>query len=165
MHPNQIRSRKQEASVAKDFGGRVTPASGAMDGSKDDGRTQRLVRQEVKTTNATWYRFDPRLWIPLRRRALNMCEEPLFQIDLSQGRVRIALAGWDFGVPPSTGIRSLVEVGPVKAYRFNEDEWRERFLVEDCTALKFQIPSLTLYVMPYSVFEERLKALRAQPNF
>ena len=163
MHRSQRRARKQEASVALDLGGRVTPASGAMDGSKDDGRTRGVVRQEVKTTDASWYRFDPKLWLPLRRRALNMCEEALFQIDLSQGRLRIAVTGWDLDVPPTgPGIREIVSVGPVKAYRFQESEWQARFERETCSVLQFQSPSLTLYVMPYSTFVERLEALIEQ---
>lgn len=63
------KSQKQEKSVAKSIGGRVTPASGALWGAKGDVRSDKFLI-ECKTTDKPLYSVKKQIW-------QKICEEAL----------------------------------------------------------------------------------------
>lgn len=76
------KSAKQEARTAKEFGGKVTPASGALDGAKGDVKTS-LYLIENKYTDANFYKLDASIWEKIFREATkDGLRIPLMQIDI-----------------------------------------------------------------------------------
>ena len=137
------------------------PASGATPFAKDDVRATGWIRAEAKTTRTSQYRFDPRDFPPLRKRALTMGETPLFLIELSNGRTRIALT--DRPIRPE-GIRDVLDV-VTKTFRFSEKVvtgWISRAHPHPyMTELRFG--DLTLYATPYDDFLEAMRGRRTDP--
>lgn len=76
------KSQKQEKRTAKEFGGRVTPASGALDGAKGDVRTADYLI-ENKFTDEEFYKLDLAIWKKIEKEALrDSLRTPVMQIDI-----------------------------------------------------------------------------------
>lgn len=76
------KSKKQEDRTAKDFGGRVTPASGALDGCKGDVRTP-LFLIENKFTDKDYYLLNAKIWDKIWKEATkDGLRIPIMQIDI-----------------------------------------------------------------------------------
>lgn len=76
------RSQKQEKSVAKKFGGKVTAASGALWGMKGDVRSEKFLI-ECKTTEKKYYTLTAKVWEKIALEALkDHMRTPLMLIDL-----------------------------------------------------------------------------------
>jgi len=76
------KSAKQEALTAKEFGGRVTPASGALTGAKGDVRTADFLI-ENKYTDADSYKMELKTWKKIDNEALrDGMRVPMMQIDI-----------------------------------------------------------------------------------
>lgn len=63
------RSQEQEKRVAKQLGGRVTPASGALWGAKGDVRQDKFL-VECKTTEKDYYSLTDKVWNKIRSEAI-----------------------------------------------------------------------------------------------
>lgn len=76
------RSQKQEKSVAKQFGGKVTIASGAIWSSKGDVRNSKFLI-ECKTTEKDYYSLTAKVWEKIEQEAIkDHLRTPLMVIDL-----------------------------------------------------------------------------------
>lgn len=77
------KSQKQEKRVAKELGGRVTPASGALWGAKGDVRSEYFL-VECKVTSKSSYPLKDTIWDKIAKEALhdNM-REPVMCIELN----------------------------------------------------------------------------------
>ena len=76
-------SQKQEKSVAKQFGGKTTPASGAKWAQKADVRTDRFL-VECKTTSKDYYSLTAKVWEKIEEEAIrDHGRVPLMVIDLN----------------------------------------------------------------------------------
>jgi hypothetical protein len=76
------KSKKQEKRTAKDFGGKTTPASGALDGAKGDVRTS-LFLIENKYTDTPSYVLKLETWKKIEKEALkDGLRYPMMQIDI-----------------------------------------------------------------------------------
>ena len=76
----KYRSTKQERRVAKELGGRIVIASGALD-DKGDVRSDKFL-VECKTTSKDFYTFSVDTWNKLNDEAVKLGLIPLLQIDL-----------------------------------------------------------------------------------
>lgn len=93
------RSQKQEKSVAKKFGGRVTAASGALWGMKGDVRTNKFLI-ECKTTEKSYYTLTAKVWEKIALEALkDHMRTPLMSIDLEDTERYIVFNPKDFEKP------------------------------------------------------------------
>lgn len=82
MLTDKRRSQKQEKSVAKSFGARPTPASGAKWGQKGDVRSEDFLI-ECKTTKKDYYTITTKVWEKIRIEATkDHGRIPLLVIDL-----------------------------------------------------------------------------------
>lgn len=82
MRTVKKRSQKQEDSVAKTFGGRVTAASGALWGMKGDVRNDKFLI-ECKTTEKDYYTLTAKVWEKIQEEAIkDHMRTPLMIIDL-----------------------------------------------------------------------------------
>ena len=151
-------SKKKEDRVASEIGGHRVPASGAMAHSKDDVRAQGKVRVEHKYTAKDSYRFDPRDFIGLKKRANSMGEQPVFIVELSNGRTKIAITQDHL---PS-GISGLV-LSNTKTYLFKEENLKE--LEREAGSRPYLLvvgfvgahaSGEQFYVTPYSAYLETL---------
>lgn len=85
------KSTLQEKRVAKELGGRVTPASGALWGAKADVRNDQFL-VECKTTSKDHYVLNYSTWEKIRHEALrDGFREPVMCIDLLDGKHRLAV--------------------------------------------------------------------------
>ena len=76
------RSKKQEEKIAKDIGGRTTPASGALWFAKADVRNDKYLI-EAKFTDSDRYPLKYTTWDKIRREAINDgLRIPVMQIDI-----------------------------------------------------------------------------------
>ena len=76
------KSKKQEEKIAKDIGGRTTPASGALWFSKADVRNDKYLI-EAKFTDSNRYPLKYTTWDKIRREAINDgLRIPVMQIDI-----------------------------------------------------------------------------------
>ena len=76
-------SQKQEKSVAKQFGGKTTPASGAKWAQKADVRTNSFL-VECKTTSKDYYSLTAKVWEKIEEEAIrDHGRVPLMVIDLN----------------------------------------------------------------------------------
>ena len=76
------RSKKQEEKIAKDIGGRTTPASGALWFAKADVRNDKYLI-EAKFTDNNRYPLKYTTWDKIRREAINDgLRIPVMQIDI-----------------------------------------------------------------------------------
>jgi len=74
-------SSRQEQKAAKELGGKVMPASGALDFSKSDVRVPGELRLECKFTNADTYTLKLSDLIKIRNEAVRKFEAPVFQVE------------------------------------------------------------------------------------
>ena len=76
------RSKKQEERIAKDIGGRTTPASGALWAFKADVRNDKYLI-EAKFTDNNKYQLKYTTWDKIKREAINDgLRIPVMQIDI-----------------------------------------------------------------------------------
>ena len=64
------KSKKQEEKIAKDIGGRTTPASGALWAFKGDVRNDKYLI-EAKFTDSNKYQLKCKTWYKIKREAIN----------------------------------------------------------------------------------------------
>lgn len=86
------KSQKQESKTARDFGGRILPGSGAIEGMKGDARTSihsdgvfndRDYLIENKFTESDGYVLNERTWNKIKQEALrDGMRIPLMQVDI-----------------------------------------------------------------------------------
>ena len=95
MLDTKRRSTKQEKKVAKEVGGRVTAASGALWGQKADVRNDQFL-VECKTTLRPLYALNYSTWEKIRHEALrDGFREPVMCIDLEDGKHRLAVLDYN----------------------------------------------------------------------
>lgn len=76
------KSKKQEALTAQEFGGKVTPASGALSGSKGDVKTPDFLI-ENKFTDADKYKLELKTWKKIEEEAIREgLRIPMIQLDI-----------------------------------------------------------------------------------
>ena len=76
------KSKKQEEKIAKDIGGRTTPASGALWAFKGDVRNDKYLI-EAKFTDSNSYQLNYTTWDKIKREAINDgLRIPVMQIDI-----------------------------------------------------------------------------------
>ena len=76
------KSKKQEEKIAKDIGGRTTPASGALWFAKADVRNDKYLI-EAKFTDSNKYQLKHKTWFKIKREAINDgLRIPVMQIDI-----------------------------------------------------------------------------------
>ena len=76
------KSKKQEEKIAKDIGGRTTPASGALWAFKGDVRNDKYLI-EAKFTDSNKYQLKYETWDKIKREAINDgLRIPVMQIDI-----------------------------------------------------------------------------------
>ena len=76
------RSKKQEEKIAKDIGGRTTPASGALWAFKGDVRNDKYLI-EAKFTDSNKYQLKYTTWDKIKHEAINDgLRIPVMQIDI-----------------------------------------------------------------------------------
>lgn len=91
MDERKRSSKKQEELVAKEVEGRLTPASGALWGSKGDVKSD-LFLFECKTTSHDFYTLSFTTWDKIYKEALKeRLRIPVMQIDLNSGKDRLAV--------------------------------------------------------------------------
>lgn len=79
------RSQRQEKRVAKEIGGKVTPASGALWGSKGDARASEFL-VECKTTLTDKYILKAKTWLKIKEEALkDGLRTPVMCIEVRDG--------------------------------------------------------------------------------
>lgn len=86
--PNTKASRAQERAVAKECGGRVVIASGALPGSGGD-VTLKDYLVECKTTGAKQYTLTKATWKKIMGEALLAGKLPLMQLDIDGTRLAV----------------------------------------------------------------------------
>lgn len=110
MTPTKRKSINQERAVAKSLKGRVTPASGALWGSKGDVRNQQFL-VECKITEKAAYRLEYTTWHKIKSEANHDgMREPAMCIGLQNGKVNLAvlqLDSFDTDVKVSTVIECV----------------------------------------------------------
>lgn len=78
------KSAKQEKRTAKEFGGKLTPASGAMWGAKGDVRTEDFLI-ENKYTDANKYKLELKILEKIEKEALkDNFRTPVLQVDIQE---------------------------------------------------------------------------------
>jgi len=77
-------SQKQEKTLAKKLGGKVTPGSGAFGFHKGDVTSEKYLA-EAKFTDATEYRLTLRTWNKIKNEAYSVNKIPVMEIMLDQG--------------------------------------------------------------------------------
>jgi hypothetical protein len=146
-------SQKQEDRIAEDVGGVRQPASGAFWSRKDDVRKPFCVRIETKYTDAGKYRFDPKDYIGLRRRAIMAGEIPGFNIEFRRERLSIVLTEGEHVT--FEGIRTKRSASGatylVKAEYVLELE-RAAYKKKKPYILEIEFRGITLVGIPYSAF-------------
>ena len=76
------KSKKQEEKIAKDIGGRTTPASGALWAFKGDVRNDKYLI-EAKFTDSNKYQLKHKTWFKIKREAINDgLRIPVMQIEI-----------------------------------------------------------------------------------
>ena len=112
------RSQKQEKSVAKKFGGKVTAASGALWGMKGDVRTDKFLI-ECKTTEKKYYTLTAKVWEKIAEEALkDHMRTPLMLIDLEDSERYVVFSPKDFVKTTVSPLIKAVELQKsVKIYK------------------------------------------------
>lgn len=104
------RSQKQEKSVAKKLGGKVTAASGALWGMKGDVRTDRFL-VECKTTEKDYYTLTAKVWEKIEEEAVkDHMRTPLMVIDLEDSERYVVFRPKDFDKTVVSPLLSDVKV-------------------------------------------------------
>lgn len=155
------KSMKQESRVAKDFGGRVQVASGAIPsvGMKGDVRTGGSARFndmdlliENKFTDKSHFAFTKSVWEKIQREALrDGMRIPLLQVDTSDKRVFIMeLADFYSFYEEDYRLTRIPETGT------NQIKLKDQYLPGsyDDEAFRFTMPYGTFVIMDYDKFAE-----------
>lgn len=91
MDLRKLKSKNQENKVAKELSGRVTPASGALWGSKGDVKSDKFL-VECKTTEKEFYTLTFNVWDKIYREAIKEgLRIPVMCIDIMNGKKRFAV--------------------------------------------------------------------------
>lgn len=132
MLDTKRRSTAQEKKVAKEIGGRVTPASGALWGSKADVRNSQFL-VECKTTEKSQYPLNYSTWEKIRHEALNDgFREPVMCIDLLSGKSRLAVLDYSVNLDYLSWVRAqghttdftpVVTVRSSKSLKYSTNTW------------------------------------------
>jgi hypothetical protein len=86
------KSKKQEDRTAKDFGGKVTPASGALDSAKGDVKTPFFLI-ENKYTDKDFYKLELKTWKKIEKEAIkDSLRYPVLQVDIQD--ISIVVMNW-----------------------------------------------------------------------
>lgn len=88
------KSKKQEHRVAKEMGGKVTLASGALWFQKGDVKLDKFLI-ECKTTVNSYYKLHINVWEKISQEALKSgMRIPLMQIELNSGKNRLVVMNY-----------------------------------------------------------------------
>lgn len=159
MRTVKKRSQKQENSVAKTFGGRVTAASGALWGMKGDVRSDKFLI-ECKTTEKDYYTLTSKTWEKIQEEAIkDHMRTPLMMIDLKDRDRYVVFRPKDFSKTVVSPLMSAVKVnksvkitaGMVGENEFGDYIYSQQFILEGI------IQNNVLCVMLYKDFEEEFK--------
>lgn len=91
MDERKASSKLQEKRVANEIGGRTTPASGALWGSKADVKSEQFL-VECKTTKNSYYSLNVKTWEKIKKEAISEgLRIPVMCIDLNNGKKRYAV--------------------------------------------------------------------------
>lgn len=89
----KTKSQKQEQRVAKEVGGKVTPASGALWGLKGDVRADSILI-ECKYTDAQSYSVKSAVWKKIKNEALrDRFRIPVLNVKMPEAN--LAIVDWD----------------------------------------------------------------------
>ena len=149
MDERRASSRKQEKSVASEIGGRTTPASGALWGSKADVRSD-IFLVECKTTKNRYYTLNVKTWEKIKKEAISDgLRVPVMCIDLNNGRDRYAIIRTedtgDYESSVSSDMAHSVCKSSVRVYG------ETRIVFEERGTLLYD-----LHVIPWSDFLEKI---------
>lgn len=159
MRTVKKRSQKQENSVAKTFGGRVTAASGALWGMKGDVRNDKFLI-ECKTTEKDFYTLTAKVWEKIQEEAIkDHMRTPLMIIDLKDKDRYVVFRPKDFSKTVISPLMSAVKVnksvkitaGMVGENEFGDYIHSQQFILEGI------MQNNVLCVMLYKDFEEEFK--------
>ena len=158
MRTVKKRSQKQENSVAKTFGGRVTAASGALWGMKGDVRNDKFLI-ECKTTEKDFYILTAKVWEKIHEEAVkDHLRIPLMVIDLEDSERYVVFRPKDFNCNMVTPLLSEVSVkSSVKIYRGIVGETPTGDYIHAQQFVIRQRQNNVLCVMLYKDFEEEFK--------
>lgn len=99
------RSKKQEASLAKTFGGRITAGSGNKD-VKGDVRVKGMVRVEAKTTKNKSFSVSAEMIDKIETAAVNSGEMPVIVIEMTDGFGRVLKS---VAILPMYSLQTLID--------------------------------------------------------
>ena len=94
MSLSHKKARAQEERVAKETGGRRQPASGAFWSHKGDNVIEDWLI-ECKRTDYKTFRLSTDLWNETKKKAFQLQRQPVIQLDLQGGTVRLAILDYD----------------------------------------------------------------------
>lgn len=162
MLDTKRRSTAQEKKVAKEIGGRVTPASGALWGSKADVRNSRFL-VECKTTEKSQYSLSYSTWEKIRHEALNDgFREPVMCIDLVSGKNRLAVLDYCVNIDYLSWVGAqcyATDFTPVsitkrsKSLKYSDETW---ILVFPDKRRLSANRDIRLIITPWDIFTEYL---------
>lgn len=153
MDERKLRSKKQESKVAKEIGGKTTPASGALWGAKADVRSD-LFLVECKTTLKDYYQLSFNVWDKIYHEAVkDGLRTPVMCIDLNDGKERVAVLRTqdlgDYPVVYSLDVAKDLSNGKT-TFRVRYTEKGVRFCIENSKHNKMY----DLQSIPWSEFLE-----------
>lgn len=89
------KSKKQESKVAKEIGGKVTIASGALYFQKADIRSEEFLI-EAKTTEKSFYSLNIQIWNKIEKEALrDNLRTPLMHIQTNDGKQQFVVMSYN----------------------------------------------------------------------
>lgn len=164
MLDTKRRSTAQEKKVAKEIGGRVTPASGALWGSKADVRNGQFL-VECKTTEKDHYTLNHSTWEKIRHEALNDgFREPVMCIDLLNGKSRLAVLDYSSNADYISWVEGFgfTDLNPVvtnkssRSLRYSTNTWVLVFPDKRHLSAK---KNIELIITPWMSFTEYLNTV------
>jgi hypothetical protein len=152
------KSTLQEKHVAKEVGGRTTPASGAMWGCKGDVRSD-IFLVECKTTEKDKYSLTITTWDKIRVEAVkDGMKIPVMCIDLCNGKYRYAVFEY-FPVDIEWVYKVPVEVFTNKSSHSIKVGVEEIVHFKNRMTVKNGFKDVVLSVIPWSTFLEYYKVI------
>ena len=152
------KSRKQEERVAKEIGGRPTPASGALWGAKGDVRNPDFL-VECKYTDATYYALVKRVWKKICEEALaSNFRTPLMCIDIAdESFAVIRMADFHSLRATQTPIEPLYFTDITNKLSFRIKAGLDDIHLFRCMDWEFKNEVTEILVMPWEMFKFHMK--------
>ena len=156
-------SERQEKRVAKEVGGRTTPASGAIENFKGDVRSSKFLI-ECKTTEKDKYSLKFEVWEKIYKESLkDGFRIPVMCIELNDGETKLAIVEND-----TINFSALHELGDFDAqYAYPKSPKSSTLITARCTwsivdvingkkkvrgLQSCSLPDINLSIIPWSVF-------------